>query len=99
MVEWIASSEPGRIAAGETGEAKFLADVRKHQIGVRFGDEARLTEANARTGDCAGRQTPHGMSDLIAAANGVIPGREPHLQSRADRVRDVQQIAETKSAA
>jgi hypothetical protein len=63
----------------QTGKAELLADRRQHQVGVRFRNEARLAQADARAGDGAGRQAPQRVRHLIAAANRVIPRRQPHL--------------------
>src|SRR5262249_10958293 len=81
----------------ESNEPEFLANGRQDEIGVAGGQITRVPEAETRTKQTAARQTPDGLSDLISSAYGVVPWRQPHLNSSRQRRGNVQRIAKVET--
>ena len=74
-------------------QSELLTDRRQHEVGVCGGDHLRLPETRPGTPECAGRQRPQSVGDLIASDDAVVPGIEPdrhalpHRRGKADLIR------------
>ena len=71
---------------GDAGEAPLFADRGKHQVRVARRNHRRIAESRTRSTQAAGRERPQRVRQLVAAAHVVVPGREPHVDTRSTTV-------------
>ncbi len=62
----------------DADKAPLFADRGQHQVGVAGGNHAGIAHSGAGAPWPAGRERPQRVRNLIAAADVIVPGREPH---------------------